>query len=338
MVLLWYYNGNIMVLSSEEKRWQDGFSTKGKTWRIKRKNEFLRKNLAVSDVLCIFASDGIYGIKLKTKILLQFMRKYLLLIFFALFSFSAIHADDDIKWTLENGTLTISETDMPDYIRGVTGEDLEDTITAPWFPQRDKIKKVVIEDGVTRIGRYAFSFCTSLKSITIPNSVTSIGEDAFLFCSSLTSITIPNSVTSIGEGAFYGCKSLTSITISNSVTSIKFHTFCLCESLTSVTIPNSVTSIGESAFSDCVSLTSVTIPNSVTAIGENAFYECSDLTSITFERSTPPDFVEGVICDEGVFSGVNKSIPVYVPVNSIKAYRKLLKRYFKKSSIQALQR
>ena len=55
MVLLWYYNGNIMVLSSEEKRWQDGFSAKGKTWRIMRKNYFLRKNLAVSEILCIFA-------------------------------------------------------------------------------------------------------------------------------------------------------------------------------------------------------------------------------------------------------------------------------------------
>ena len=48
-----------MVLSSEEERYQDGFSTRGKIWRFKRENEFLRKNLELSDVLCIFASDGI---------------------------------------------------------------------------------------------------------------------------------------------------------------------------------------------------------------------------------------------------------------------------------------
>ena len=67
------------------------------------------------------------------------MRKYPLLIFFALFSFSAIHADDDIKWTLENGTLTISETDMPDYIRGVTGEDLVLSVFAQVLSQSQSL-------------------------------------------------------------------------------------------------------------------------------------------------------------------------------------------------------
>ncbi len=66
-----------------------------------------------------------------------------------------------------------------------------------------------IPEGVTSIGSYAFSGCTSLTSITIPESVTSIGEWAFSGCSSLTSITIPASVTSIGSEAFYGCSSLT---------------------------------------------------------------------------------------------------------------------------------
>jgi hypothetical protein len=101
-----------------------------------------------------------------------------------------------------------------------------------------------------------------------------------------------------------------------------------------VTIPNSVTSIGRWAFSNCTKLgltTRVEIPNSVTSIGEYAFYECKSLTSITFKGCTPPEF------EKGVFEGVNKSIPVYVPAYSIKAYRKLLKGYFKKSSIQALQ-
>ena len=68
MVLLWYYNGNIMVLSSEEKRCQDGFSARGKTWRIMRKNYFSRKYLEESDVLCIFASDDIlWHLNIKTK-------------------------------------------------------------------------------------------------------------------------------------------------------------------------------------------------------------------------------------------------------------------------------
>ena len=128
------------------------------------------------------------------------MSKYLLIIFLALFSFSATNAE--IRWKLsDDGTLTISGTgNMPDFSINVNNRT-----TAPWDSQRDKIKTVVIKDGVTSIGKYAFFWCSGLTSITIPNSVTSIGEHAFANCSGLTSITIPNSVTSIGNGAFSGC-------------------------------------------------------------------------------------------------------------------------------------
>ena len=144
---------------------------------------------------------------------------------------------------------------------------------------------IVIKDGVTSIGQYAFDTATRLSSITIPNSVTRIGEGAFAGCRGLTSVTIGNSVTSIGERAFYGCAGLTSITIPNSVTSIEEGTFYDCSGLTSVTIPNSVTKIGGYAFSGCTGLTSVTIGNSVTSIGESVFYDCTGLTSIIVESS-----------------------------------------------------
>ena len=151
------------------------------------------------------------------------MRKTLLLLILTLFSFSAIHAQ--ITSTLsDDGTLTISGTgNMPDFSINVNNRT-----TAPWDSQRDKIKTVVIKDGVTSIGKYAFFWCSGLTSITIPNSVTSIGEHAFANCSGLTSITIPNSVTSIGNGAFSGCSGLTSITIPNSVTSIGNGAFSRC--------------------------------------------------------------------------------------------------------------
>ena len=50
------------------------------------------------------------------------------------------------------------------------------------------ITAVVIEDGITVIGNYAFAKCTSLTSVTIPDSVTSIGNYAFAKCTSLTSV------------------------------------------------------------------------------------------------------------------------------------------------------
>ena len=191
-------------------------------------------------------------------------------------SFNAINAE--ITWTLSDGTLTISGTgEMPNY--SLVNQN------QPWSSKKSTIKKVIIENGVTNIGKYTFYNYSNLTTITIPKSVTSIGGFAFAYCKSLTSITIPNSVTSIGGGAFNGC-GLTSITIPNSVTTIDDYTFYDCKDLTSITIPNSVTKIGEMAFCGCSALTSITIPKSVTNIniGSGIFSKCSSLNSITVEK------------------------------------------------------
>ncbi len=218
------------------------------------------------------------------------------------------------------------------------------------------LTSVTIPNSVTSIGDFAFEGCTSLTSVTIGNSVTSIGESAFSNCTGLTSITIPNSVTSIGYNAFHRCTGLTSVTIGNSVTRIGSGAFAYCTGLTSVNIPNSVTtieyyafsgctgltspvynahvfafmptsysgaytipdgieSIAGGAFSNCTGLTSVTIPNSVTSTGRWAFEGCTSLTSITCEAITPPTL------DYDVFKYVDKSIPLYVPAESIAAYQ-----------------
>ena len=208
--------------------------------------------------------------------------------------------EDNLTWKLyEDGTLNISGTGaMKDYNA--------DDNPSPAY-NNSKVKKIVIEKGVTSVGDYAFRSCNNLTSIMISNSVTSIGNSAFFYCTSLTSvtipdnvtsienyafaytglksITIPDSVTNIGNYAFAGCKDLTSITIPDSVTSIGNSAFYNCSSLTSITIPDSVTSIGTATFSGCKNLTSITIPDSVTSIGNSAFVGCKNLTSITIPDS-----------------------------------------------------
>ncbi|GHT67048.1 hypothetical protein FACS189452_04050 [Bacteroidia bacterium] len=218
---------------------------------------------------------------------------------------------DPITWTLNSGVLTISGQDtMPDYYREGGPVDF---VSTPWYAQRGDITSVIIEDGITSIGQFAFFRC-ALTSVTIPNSVTSIGESAF-GGSALTSVTIPNSVTSIGEQAFFWCEALTSVTIPNSVTSIGNTAFYYCSALTSVTIPNSVTSIGSDTFYECSALTSVTIGSGVTSIEAYAFSHCYALTSVTFLNPSPP----AMGSKGNFFSGNSRTF--YVPAGSVAAYQ-----------------
>ena len=110
---------------------------------------------------------------------------------------------ENVSWVMTaDGTLTISGTgEMADY------GSLDDS--NPWDGCRKYIKSVVIEDGVTSIGRYTFDRCMSLTSVTIPDSVTSIRYGALMINPALTSLAIPGSVTSIENYAFYGCSHLT---------------------------------------------------------------------------------------------------------------------------------
>ena len=153
------------------------------------------------------------------------------------------------------------------------------------YLNNELVTELVIPNGVTSIGNWAFYYCSSLTSVTIPDSVTSIGNWAFYYCDSLKSVVIGNGVVSIGNSAFESCSSLTSITIPDSVTSIGDGAFKYCNSLTSLKIGNSVTIIGHDAFRFCDNLINVVIPNSVTMIGDSAF-DGDNLTTLTFEDTS----------------------------------------------------
>jgi len=165
---------------------------------------------------------------------------------------------DHLSWSMSEGCATFSGYgDMWDYTP---------SMERGW----KACSSVILPDGLTHIGNFAFNSCTSLASVTIPDSVTSIGISAFNHCTSLESVTIGNSVTAIGYYSFGGCTSLAS-----------------------VTIPDSVTSIGDNAFNHCTSLESVIIPDSVTSIGEAAFYSCANLAEVNVACSNPLNISKG---------------------------------------------
>ena len=206
---------------------------------------------------------------------------------------------DNLTWKLDDeGTLTISgKGAMTEWV---------DIDSAPWKTYSNTINKVVIQPGVTSIGKNAFSLCTNLESITIPKSVTSIGWGAFQECGSLKSITIPEGVTSIERSVFYECSSLTSITIPKSVTSIGWKAFKGCSRLMSITIPEGVTSIGDSAFEACRGLTSISLPESVIKIGNYAFKS----TALTGKFVIPSGVTK---IGDGLFENCQKLTEVVIP-------------------------
>ena len=155
------------------------------------------------------------------------------------------------------------------------------TIGKEAFSGCTALTRVEIPCTVTNIEKYAFAECVSLSSAVIPSSVISIGDGAFLACDSLTSMVIPKKTTSIGSSAFYGCDALTSVEIKGSVTKIADHTFFGCRALETVIMPDSILSIDWNAFYACESLVEITLGENVTSIGSGAFCGCESLTSLT---------------------------------------------------------
>lgn len=148
------------------------------------------------------------------------------------------------------------------------------------FATKTDITKVILSNGIARIGGRAFQDCTNLEYIELPESIDYLGSGwTFWGCKSLKEIRIPSKVQSIPMGGFADCISLESVELSN-VQWIQNGAFSGCTSLTSVIIPDKVEGIVSSAFSRCSSLESVSISSSVTSIGEKVFSECYNLNSI----------------------------------------------------------
>ncbi len=117
-------------------------------------------------------------------------------------------AGEGATWDFADGVLTISGTgpitvDTEAYSRrpvsSTAGYFTYSSNDNAWKPIREKVNKIVIEEGITDIPESAFANFSSLAEVEIKPGLKSIGEKAFYKCKSLTKIIIPSSVTSIGE-------------------------------------------------------------------------------------------------------------------------------------------
>ena len=181
---------------------------------------------------------------------------------------------DDLTWSLDYfGKLTISGTgEMYSYSRYEDGQ-------SPWRVYADDIKTVVMEEGVTTVGGFAFYGCGSLTSVVLPDSLTTIGESAFRECGELTNVDFPASLTTVSGYAFMNCYKLAAADLGANIQTIGNSAFYNCSTLAEVNLGEALIGIDTLAFSGCESLTEVSMPDTVTALGSDVFSGCSALTT-----------------------------------------------------------
>ena len=165
------------------------------------------------------------------------------------------------------------------------------------------LTEVVIEDGVTEIGKDVFQGCVGLTKVTIPDSVKKIGTWSFYLCGGLKNVDIPAN-TEIGDSSFRQ-SGLEQVTVSGgSVGNYAFHridnlkkisincetigeeAFSGCDYLTDITLGENVKTLGDKAFYTCDALERVEIPSTVTDIGEKTFYSCPKLKEAVIRAGT----------------------------------------------------
>ena len=88
-------------------------------------------------------------------------------------------------------------------------------------------KNVVIPDGVSVIGKYAFSGCTGLTSVKFGKGIKKIDQFAFSGCTGLKEVTIESG--KIGKWAFHECTGLKTVKIGKGVKEICAFAFQGCK-------------------------------------------------------------------------------------------------------------
>ncbi len=215
-------------------------------------------------------------------------------------AFAANYCGENVTWSLTDGVLTISGSgDMTEY---------RHFSNTPWYRQKDTITEVVVENGVTSIGDYAFYLCNSIESVDLPDGLLKIGNYAFSRCPLLNQVSIPSGLTELENGAFSYCPSLESITIPSGVTRISDRVFEFCTSLTDIELHEGIIEIGERAFENTPFL-----ENSLKE-AEDAFYVNKILykakSTLTGKYTIKPDTIQ--IC-AAAFFGVEGVTEVVIP-------------------------
>ena len=183
-------------------------------------------------------------------------------------------------WVLsKDGTLTISGNTKP-----------KSQLTQSrysWDEYADQIKKIVVENGITQIPKYAFEQFYNLTEVVLADSVETICGNAFSNCTSLATITIPPKVTQLETSTFAGCTSLTSL---NFAPQAQLHTInkqvFSASGLKEFIAPPSLRVIKSKAFDRLPALETVVLNDNLETVEGQAFNECRSLKKLVIGKGS----------------------------------------------------
>ncbi len=190
-----------------------------------------------------------------------------------------------LSWNYSKDTKTLTITGAGE-LASFEGSD-----AVHWKAVRASAKKLVVGEGITSIGNYAFYYMAALEEVSLPTTLTTIGDYAFGFCATLETILIPSGVSTLGKGAFEGCGALKSIFLPQTLHTLGDRAFAFCYSMTSVIATGELT-VGSWAFKGCRALESLTFRTTQTAesIAADAF---EDANGKSFDNATKNDSETG---------------------------------------------
>ena len=207
--------------------------------------------------------------------------------------FSARCGDNAICTIDNEGTLTVSGSgEMYDYETSSMSYSQSGSVSVkewkdeavPWYIYniRDWVERIVIEEGITKIGECSFMDCDNLISVQLPDTLTEINDYGFMHCESLESIQFPDSLKSIGSDVFFNCKHLKNPVLPDELESIGIRAFEACRSITEIAIPQTIAELNAAALRNCKNLRRVYITNPDGTIYDDSF-TISNVSSLTDE-------------------------------------------------------
>ena len=120
--------------------------------------------------------------------------------------------------------------------------------TAPWQGLCQEARVIVLEEGITHIGNYAFCNFSELRQVVIPESVETIGQCAFDGCVRMPAVRIPSGLRSVGRYAFRGAKELKSVGFGQALEFVRSGAFEGCTGLYNLIFSGNAPSLGYKCF------------------------------------------------------------------------------------------